>query len=158
MDLKVLRCHGVSLAVICSVKPGTVAVTFEWSTWHTARHSLSSHSDLSNTGWGKWKQKLQIYIRLTKKSLSSDSLFSKQSTLMNESTVNNYVFIITNVYIVCKLYLYIYAVDQPISIICLSTCISREWHLYRFFLILKTNSWGRPYYRHSPFHKSDRKR
>ena len=83
---------------------------------------------------------------------SPDGLFSKQSTLMNESTVNNYIFIITCICIVCKLYLYICCCfSLYLSSVYLPAYLENLYiyiyiyillyiYLYIFFLILKTNS------------------
>lgn len=122
MDLKVLRCHSVPLAVICSQKPGTVAVTFEWSTWHTARHSLSSPSDLDNMGWEKWKAKTPNTHTPYKKrayplmalSLNKAHLWMKVLWILY---IYNYKYIhsmqIIHIYICCCISLYLSSVYLP---------------------------------------------
>ena len=66
-----------------------------------------SPGDLPDSGIEPMSSTLQQMLYPLSHQGSPDGLFSKQSTLMNESTVNNYIFIITCICIVCKLYLYI---------------------------------------------------
>lgn len=129
------------------------------------RKAFSPLSPLISGTWDEKndKRKLQMHIHLTKKNLSSDDHFPKPSTLMSKSTVNNYMYMITNymyIHYVQVIHMYVYQsiCIYHLTIIYLPTYLSREWYFYMFFLILKTSSWGRCYYQHSPFHKSDRKR
>lgn len=147
---EVLRCHSVPLAVICSRK------LVQWR-WHlseapgTQLSILSSHSDLNNMDWEKWKQKetpnthapLQgaSYVFLNK------HLWMKVLRILY---IYNYKYILHKKQYQNYTYIYIYTGLWPLSVICLSTCLSEMAFIYSL-LILKTNSWGEQYYQQSHF-------